>query len=120
MPTTATYSYRTIKTLERMAENLGFEVSDTMMGSYSTDENLSLVPKDELLPIYTRGAVLARGSAEELIAFLQGWMKMKEYVTFLKLVDDKKIDRKEKDYRNARLARMIKDGKKPNDHSAEL
>jgi len=43
-------------------------------------------------------------------------MKMKEYVTFLKLVDDKKIDRKEKDYRNTVLARMIKDGKKPNDH----
>jgi hypothetical protein len=115
MPTTATYSYRTIKTLERMAEHLGFEVSDAMMGSYSTDENLSLVPKDELLPIYTRNVVLARGSAEELISFLQGWMKMKEYVTFLKLVDDKKIDRKEKDYRNARLARMIKDGKKPNE-----
>ena len=115
MPTTATYSYRTIKTLERMAEHLGFEVSDAMMGSYSTDENLSLVPKDELLPIYTRGAVLARGSAEELICFLQGWMKMKEYVTFLKLVDDKKIDRKEKDYRNTVLARMIKHGKKPNE-----
>jgi hypothetical protein len=94
-----------------MAEHLGFEVSDAMMGSYSTDENLSLVPKDELLPIYTRGAILARGSAEELISFLQGWMKMKEYVTFLKLVDDKKIDRKEKDYRNTVLARMIKDGK---------
>ena len=116
MPTTATYSYRTIKTLERMAEHLGFEVSDAMMGSYSTDENLSLVPKDELLPIYTRGAILARGSAEELICFLQGWMKMKEYVTFLKLVDDKKLDRKEKDYRNTVLARMIKDGKKPNEN----
>lgn len=115
MPTTATYSYRTIKTLERMAEHLGFEVSDAMMGSYSTDENLSLVPKDELLPIYTRGAILAKGSAEELISFLQGWMKMKEYVTFLKLVDDKKIDRKEKDYRNTVLARMIKHGKKPNE-----
>ena len=115
MPTTATYSYRTIKTLERMAEHLGFEVSDAMMGSYSTDENLSLVPKDELLPIYTRGAILARGSAEELICFLQGWMKMKEYVTFLKLVDDKKIDRKEKDYRNTVLARMIKHGKKPDE-----
>ena len=115
MPTTATYSYRTIKTLERMAEHLGFEVSDAMMGSYSTDENLSLVPKDELLPIYTRGAILARGSAEELISFLQGWMKMKEYVTFLKLVDDKKIDRKEKDYRNTVLARMIKHGKKPDE-----
>lgn len=115
MPTTATYSYRTIKTLERMAEHLGFEVSDAMMGSYSTDENLSLVPKNELLPIYTRGAVLARGSAEELISFLQGWMKMKEYVTFLKLVDDKKIDRKEKDYRNTVLARMIKHGKKPDE-----
>ena len=120
MPTTATYSYRTIKTLERMAEHLGFEVSDAMMGSYSTDENLSLVPKDELLPIYTRGAILAKGSAEELISFLQGWMKMKEYVTFLKLVDDKKIDRKEKDYRNTRLARMIKDGKAKHEYSAEL
>jgi len=115
MPTTATYSYRTIKTLERMAETVGFEVSDAMMGSYSTDENLSLIPKDEKLPIYTRNVVLARGSAEELISFLQGWMKMKEYVIFLKLVDDKKIDRKEKDYRNTRLARMIKDGKKPNE-----
>ena len=111
MPTTATYSYRTIKTLERMAEHLGFEVSDNMPSAYSKDENLSLVPKDEKLPIYTRNVVLARGSAEELISFLQGWMKMKEYVTFLKLVDDKKIDRKEKDYRNTVLARMIKDGK---------
>ena len=79
MPTTATYSYRTIKTLERMAEHLGFEVSDNMPSAYSKDENLSLIPKDEKLPIYTRNVVLARGSAEELISFLQGWMKMKEY-----------------------------------------
>jgi hypothetical protein len=114
MPTTANYSYRTIKTLEQMAETVGFEVSDAMTG-YSNDGNLCLVPKDERLPIYSRGCVIAKGSAEELIGFLQGWLKMKEYVTFLKLVDDKKIDRKEKDYRNARLARMIKDGKKPNE-----
>jgi hypothetical protein len=114
MPTTANYSYRTIKTLEQMAETVGFEISDSMTG-YSNDGNLCLVPKNERLPIYTRGCVIAKGSAEELIAFLQGWMKMKEYVTFLKLVDDKKIDRKEKDYRNARLAKMIKDGKKPNE-----
>jgi hypothetical protein len=117
MPTTATYSFRTIKTLERMAEMLGFRVDDAPSTSWSEDANLSLVPKDQMLPIYTRGAVLAKGSAEELIAFLQGWMKMKEYVTFLKLVDDKKLDRKEKDYCNTRLARMIKDGKTPNDYA---
>jgi hypothetical protein len=45
------------------------------------------------------------------MGFLMGWHKAKEYFSMLQLFDEKKLARKEQDYRNRLLARLIKNGK---------
>lgn len=116
MATTA-HHYKMVKALERLAEASGFKVS-TKSNGWSNDglSYLTLVPNDDELPIYTRGTSLVSGSVEELTAFIIGWQKSIEYLTFLRITNTEKIKRKEQDYRNVELARLIKDGKK-NDES---
>ena len=108
MSTTA-YNYRKIKDLERTCDHQGFEIRiDSQFGS----ERLSLAPKSDRLPVYSRTATLYTGDAEYLESFLSGWYAAKQYLKMLGVVDDKKLERKEQDYRNKLLADMIKHGKK--------
>lgn len=111
MATTA-YHYYKIKDLERMAETLGFHIGSANNAWTNVENELGLMPSGEDLPIYTREAVLVRGTVEELIAWLAGWQKSLEYISVLGACDKKKIQRKEQDYRNKRLAQLIKNGKK--------
>lgn len=109
MSTTA-FHYRRIKDLEKTCEHQGFALK--ISNVFGGEGTLALVPGDgDQLPIYTRDADLYRGTAEELQGFLMGWYKAKEYFSMLQLIDEKKIARKEQDYRNKNLARLIKNGK---------
>lgn len=105
MSTTA-YHYKMIRDLEVMCDRMGFSIR--LGDAYDSSDILSIVPKDNNLPIYTREVRLMRGTVEELTSFLIGWLKAKEYFSMLNLVDDQKIFRKEQDYRNKALASMIK------------
>ena len=112
MSTTA-HHYKAIKDLEWMCDHMGFTISTG--DSYSSMDILSIVPRDDNFPIYTRDVKIMRGTVEELTSFLRGWLKAKEYFSMLKLVDDTKIARKEQDYRNRQLVNLIKDGKIKNE-----
>jgi hypothetical protein len=109
--TTNAYHYRALKELEAVCAHQGFaiKVSD-VFGTPS----LALIAKDDQLPIYTRDIELARGTVEELTSFLTGWHKAKEYLSMLRLIDDKKLARAEQDYRNKVLLATIKHGKDHN------
>lgn len=118
MPTVTTaQQYRMIKNLEDLADRVGFQVNSSNTGWDSSGIDLYLTPYEDRLPIYAKDAVLAKGTVEELICWLIGWQKSLEYLTFLGACDKKKIQRREQDYRNKRLAQLIKNGKKDDDQS---
>jgi hypothetical protein len=104
---TSAVNYQMIKELESRAKAQGFEIiCDSHFGSTT----LCLTPREDCLPIYTRGVSLAFGTAEELISFLNGWYKAREYLSMLGIKENK-IERAEQNYRNKRLMEMIKHGK---------
>jgi hypothetical protein len=108
MSTTA-YHYKKVKDLERLAEMVGLRVADQIdTWRHNASSELCLVTFDEHLPVFTRDISLMRGTAEELTAFVVGWLKAIEYLTVLKATDKSKIQRKEQDYRNSRLLKEIK------------
>lgn len=98
--------YKNIKILEKIAEDCGFKLMVSVR-NYANSE-LCLMARDNELPIYNRGAELQTGSVEELTAFLRGWIKHKEYLTVIGACTDKNVQRKENDYRNRSLIKVIK------------
>lgn len=110
---TTVYHFKKIKDLESMAARSGFKiVAYNMSWSNAIGDMLALAPVDDNLPIFTRDTIIANGSAEELLAFLAGWQKSVEYLNMLNVCDEKRIKRKEQDYRNNELTRILKQGKK--------
>lgn len=84
---TTANDWRAIKRLECDADRLGMKL---VQGKFGT-EFLALVPKDDSLPIYSRDAELATGSAEHLQSVIQGWNKAYEYFFALKVISQKKV-----------------------------
>ena len=105
--------YQLIKTLDRMAEDCGFEVRRSSYGS----EHISLMTqdKDTALPVYARNIALFTGTVEESVCFLQGWYKQREYLTvLLKLKTDRIKEAEQKlvdKYESDRVIAAMKTGK---------
>jgi hypothetical protein len=60
------------------------------------------------LPIYARDAELFVGNLDELGKWLQGIQWMHDYYVMLKLVDEKKVQKKEDDVRHEQLVRKLR------------
>lgn len=111
--------YRVLKDLESMAKGVGFELTISEYVTVDEGRRLSLRPRmpndgeETPLPIYNRDGRIYSGSAEELIAFLEGWQRSVAYLTSLGVVTKKRIQRKEQDYRNARLLAQLAAQEKP-------
>ena len=102
-----------VRKLEERADKLGLQFA-----AYRHDnkygENLSLIPKDQELPIYSRDAQLFAGSLEGADCWMRGVLWAREYDRMA--VDrnlNKKRERKEQDERNQQLAKTLKNGKPP-------
>lgn len=105
---TTVQHYKKIRELENLADSIDMEIKvEDYRSGYDA---LSLTPKDDSLPIFTRGVILASGTAEELISFALGWQKSRGYLTMLGATTYKNIERKEQDYRNKELLKLIKQG----------
>lgn len=97
-----------IRDLHEKADCLGFAIVAPKF-SYPDQDLISLKPKDsESLPIYDRDSQLFVGSIEELEFFLQGIEWARYYDKLLKVSDEKKRSRREQDYRNSRLLKILK------------
>jgi hypothetical protein len=105
--------YQLIKTLETMAEDIGFEIRRSSYGS----EHISLMTQDKAtaLPVYARNISLFTGTVEESVCFLQGWYKQREYLTvLLKLKTDRIKEAEQKlvdKYESDRVMSALKTGK---------
>lgn len=100
---------RKIKELEELAHTLGFKFAngDCYYNSPETD-SLSLMPRDEELPHYSRDAKLWYGDVDSLDHFLRGFQFANQYYKMLKLISDEKVTKKEQDERNRQLMNLIK------------
>lgn len=101
--------YYQIKKFEAQAARLGFKIVPYKYSDSTKSQLISLVPIDEMYPIYTRDAQIFTGTVEELQSFMHGMEWMKKYLTMLSATSDKTIDRKEKDWRNRELMKQMAD-----------
>jgi hypothetical protein len=91
---------------ERIAK-LGFRMGYPEHG-YRREDTLALMPEGDHWPVYARDANVFIGTLAETEVWLNGMEWGVNYLKMLKVVDDKKIHRKEQDYRNEQLANTIK------------
>lgn len=107
------HDYQLIKTLEKMAEDCGFEIRRSSYGG----DHISLMTQDKAtaLPVYARNIALFTGTVEESVCFLQGWYKQREYLTvLLKLKTDRIKEAEQKlvdKYEADRVISALKTGK---------
>ena len=97
-----------INDLNQLCKSLGF-IYERSGRDYSR-ATLNLMPTDELV-IYNTTMALYCGNVEDIIHFLRGWQFAHQYLNVLGATSAKIIDRKKLDYRNKKLAHMIKHGK---------
>lgn len=103
---TTAYDWRLIQRLDSDAARIGMEVRQSKHGN----DLLALIPKDDSLPIYTRDAELATGTAEHLQSVVQGWNKAYEYFAALKIISQQKLLDAEIAVMQDRMAHMLKTG----------
>lgn len=101
-----------IRKLELDCDKLGFMMCHSKYGHYSgLGDVVAVTPKDEnVLPIYSRDAELFCGTISELEVWLKGvqWSRNYDYMLFGKTHESKR-ERKEQDYRNQKLVRILKE-----------
>lgn len=104
--------YRTIqlfRRLENECDKLGFSlIAPKYQYRDGAGDEVSVGVKGDALPLYSRDIELFTGTLEELAIWLQGVGWARKYYSMLGLIDDKKITRKEQDFRNQQLVNTLK------------
>lgn len=103
--------YEEIQRTELIAKNHGFKLTHGRNPPYSPhhyEDGFALVPLNEALPIYSRDAELWFGDLKSIQAYIAGITFAKDYFVALDLINDKKIARKEQDFRNKILLNILK------------
>jgi hypothetical protein len=107
-----------LRRLEDRVDRLGFRMGFPKHGNYRQEfgDIVSLFPKDDALPIYSRDAELFVGTIETMEHWLNGFEKAREYDRMLmgNIVESKR-ERKEQDYRNKQLMLKIAEAGKENE-----
>lgn len=109
--------YNTVLKVRRLEEDLvklGLMMCYSKHGWGSTDgvDYVAVKPMDQdSLPIYARDAQLFCGTLDDLRSWIEGVRWARQYDDMLRLTTDKKRERKEQDYRNQRLMKMLETGK---------
>ena len=94
-----------INRVEAQAKKLGLKFS---VPRFHRDlDVIALVPLEDEFPPYSRDAELFVGTLAECECFLNGLQRARDYDKMLRVSDEKKRQRKEQDYRNERLVRIL-------------
>jgi len=101
---------RKIRFLEEECHTLGFQIcgaEDYIHRDFG--DMLTLKPRDDCLPVYSRDAAVFIGNIQDLERWLQGFHVARKYDSILLgNKHDAQRDRKEQDYRNRQLLNQIK------------
>ena len=107
---------RKIKFLEEECDKLGFKMCQAQHFQKEFGDLLALKPKDiESLPPYSRDAEIFIGTLNDLERWLQGieWARKYDRMLFGVKHDEKRV-RKEQDFRNEVLVKILKSEKVDN------
>lgn len=104
------------KRIADFADKLGFRLGNPKHGSWGSPSDVDMVsifPKDEELPVYTRDAEIFCGTFAQLETFLSGWERAQQYDMLLRISDEKKRKTAEnKERERQRLAKEREEKKK--------
>lgn len=101
--------FKQCKRVEALANKLGFEMAAGR--DKWNNSAIYLLPLDDKLPHYSRGAEIYQGTVEDIDEWLKGIEWAREYDNMLKLSNDKKRANCENVERNRQLMQMVKTGK---------
>jgi hypothetical protein len=104
-----------LRRLEERVDRLGFRMGNPKHGNYRQEfgDLVSLFPKDQELPIYSRDAEIFVGTLEGMEVWLNGFEKAREYDRLLLgKTHETKRQRFEQDYRNKELLHKIAEADK--------
>lgn len=109
---------RKVKHLEEECLRLGFIMCHATHYSREYGDVVAVKPREDCLPIYSRDAEVFVGTLDALEYWIMGieWARKYDRMLF-DSKNDLKRTRKEQDYRNKRLLKIIKDGEMPNEQS---
>ena len=99
-----------LRRLEEQVDALGMRIGSPRGGQWDGETDvISLYPKGDALPIFSRDADLFRGSIEDAEVWLRGvaWARQYDLLILGKSIETKRA-RKEQDYRNRELMNMIR------------
>jgi hypothetical protein len=102
-----------IRNVEAGANSMGFELApgrDTWGSNSGT--LIYVVPLDDKLPHYSRGAEIFQGTIEDISIWLKGIRHAREYDEMIKLSNNTKRIEREQIECNRQLMQMVKTGKK--------
>jgi len=103
---------RKIRYLEEECHKLGFQICQASQFHNEFGDVVALKPRDECLPVYSRDAEVFIGTIQELERFVQGFQFARKYESMIMgTKHDSARDRKEQDYRNKVLLKLIETGK---------
>jgi hypothetical protein len=98
-----------LRRFEQEIDKLGLRMGRPKHGGPRTVDVICLMPKDDdALPVYARDTELYIGTIEQAEEWLRGVQWARQYDNLLRLSDDKKRARKEKDEQNRNLLTKIK------------
>jgi hypothetical protein len=113
--------YSTVLMVDRIrnrAAALGFMLAYPKYGRGDGQDLVGIRPlDDQVLPIYTRDAEFFTGTLQQLDSFLTGIEWAREYDRMLHVSDTKRRERKEQDFRNRELVRILKGKNESNSQS---
>ena len=101
-----------IRKLEEKCDKLGFMMGHSKYGYHNElGDVVAVKPKNDVaLPIYSRDAELFTGSIQELEIWLKGVTWARDYDAMLfNNKHNQRRERKEQDYRNQQLVRILKE-----------
>jgi hypothetical protein len=103
---TTSYHFRILKDLQSSASRIGLK----LVMSKRHGQELALIPDGDSLPIYSRDAEIAVGTAEYLSAIINGWERATIYYHNLGIINDTKIKNAVDRYNEKRTMDKLKTG----------
>jgi hypothetical protein len=105
-----------IARLEAQVGALGFKFAPAKHAGHWGDpgyqDMVSIIPREDCLPIYNREAEIFTGTISQIRTWLQGVEWARGYDMINKVSDDKKRNAQEQKERNRQLITTLKEGKR--------
>jgi hypothetical protein len=100
-----------LRRIETEVNRLGFKFAGPKHAGHWGDpghqDMVSIVPKDDCLPVYTREAEIFTGTLSDVRTWLRGVEWARNYDMLHKISDDKKRAKKEDDFRQRDMLKKL-------------